>query len=389
MAVQNRANNQTTIDTNIPDNTTELITPALDREARTNLNDSMFNKLDEPRDVIQTTAFVYDGGNDLTANMGDMSQPYASIQTAVDAVPSTGGVVYVLAGSFIESIDVSNKNQLKIVMIGITLTGNILFTDSFDCELDLGASRVTGLVNLGASLSKRNSLKGGFIGTTDANTSLVLGEGSIVWGTQVTSTGTGRGVGSANNDPDERAFVTNCRIVSNNNTGIYRCQGVTFDTCYIEGNIGVETNNNIDNNELSKFINCITVGRTGAGLTGESGVVQAEFEGGYIVSNASMAISMALTSDYAMFNQVKIIGATDCVVYGNNLTRAAGVSTVFDACRFYAGSGNIFNEGTYASDNGTTEVINCTFNKAYVGSGAPRYFEYNTTTIVGLQTPVI
>ena len=49
MAIDNRANNFILINNNLPDNILELITPLLHREVEFNLNDSCFNKLDEPR----------------------------------------------------------------------------------------------------------------------------------------------------------------------------------------------------------------------------------------------------------------------------------------------------------------------------------------------------
>ena len=114
MATNDRATNQLTIDTNLPDNTTEAITPALHREVETDLNDSGFNKIDEPRDVAQTVAYVSNNGDDLTANLGDQSQPFATIQAAIDAVPTTNSTVVCLGGSYAETIDLSGRSNFSI-----------------------------------------------------------------------------------------------------------------------------------------------------------------------------------------------------------------------------------------------------------------------------------
>ena len=47
MAAQNRATNAALIDANLPDNTTQLITPEKHREVEDALNDSAFNVLDD------------------------------------------------------------------------------------------------------------------------------------------------------------------------------------------------------------------------------------------------------------------------------------------------------------------------------------------------------
>ena len=51
MAINDRATNTGTITTNLPDNASELITPLLHREVEYDLNDSCFNKIDEPRQL--------------------------------------------------------------------------------------------------------------------------------------------------------------------------------------------------------------------------------------------------------------------------------------------------------------------------------------------------
>ena len=52
MAVDSRANNTILINNNLPDNVIEAITPALHRDVEYNLNDSNYNKVDEPRKYV-------------------------------------------------------------------------------------------------------------------------------------------------------------------------------------------------------------------------------------------------------------------------------------------------------------------------------------------------
>ncbi len=427
MAQKNRADLQAVIDANLPDNTTDFITPLLHREVEEDLKDSNFNKLDDTAfdvnyppttpldwdatvptetggalDILikkvstnpsQDLAYVANSGSDAIGEfeVGNPLKPFLTIQAAIDSTANDRNIK-IQGGTYIEDITILNKDNVFIDAKGCIITGDISFTDSFNCGIDLRGSVVNGFVNLGVALSRRNSLLGGIINTNDSNTSLVLGDGSVVSGTQIKNNSTGRAIGSNNDTPSERAFITNCRIESLNNTAVYRCQGTTFDTCYIEGVKGIETNSSVSDVELSKFIDCITIGRSSDAITGEGSVVRIEYTGGYVRTLTGQAILMGGTSNYVMFKNTTIVSELDCIYFFDTLLRGVGINTVFDGCRIYTISGNIFREQNVplVGDVGTTQVINCTFNKAYTSTNlGVKYFEYNTTTIIGLQIPAI
>lgn len=89
MANKTRAQLQATIDANIPDNTTELITPALHREVETDLKDSNFNKLDDTAfDVSYTPTTSGDWDVTIPTNDGDgLDQLASRVRTIENSLP--------------------------------------------------------------------------------------------------------------------------------------------------------------------------------------------------------------------------------------------------------------------------------------------------------------
>ncbi len=129
MAINNRLGNQLTIDTNLPDNTTEAITPALHREVETDLNDSCFNKIDEPRKYVlefnvnsrSTTSLLYSENEpiiiDTTSEVISQTLVSAQYQVSIDGenwLEPSGGLTSTI-------VDLSNWISANIVS-GITFS---------------------------------------------------------------------------------------------------------------------------------------------------------------------------------------------------------------------------------------------------------------------------
>ena len=110
-----------------------------------------------------------------------------------------------------------------------------------------------------------------------------------------------------------------------------------------------------------------------------------------IESTGSFAVFISGTSNYLFFNNCTIIGLSDTVQISNFTTRQVGTNNIFQDCKMYAGTGDIFKETSYGGgDFGDVVLLNCTINKTSITSVPPlKIQEFNTTAIVGLQQTVI
>lgn len=361
MAEKNRADLQIVIDSNLPDNTTDFITPELHREVEEDLKDSNFNKLDEPRDIAQDIAFVSPDGDDIEAKLGDMSSPFQTIQAGIDAVDiSANGLVHVLGGSYSENL-VINQSNLTVLIEGISLTGRLVkqggsnvyikATNSFITSNSIGALIVqnTGITVRGgtwegtgavSALAMQSTGGGIFIGCTfRSNTATcVTGDSTYFESCDIESTSA---VGASLTDLSN---MKNCRVVGATNGLVVVDTTVKLDNCYIEGGNNGMTGQNTNDFEY----NVIAFNRTRIkGLNG-------------------YGLRLLRNCEKISFENCTISGTTDCIDYFNDVERLNNAVNQFKGCTLFAGTGEIINEQAYnVADTGTALFANNIINKAF------------------------
>jgi len=335
--------------------------------------------------VSDTYAFVDENGNDTNAEVGNPFAPFATFAAALSALPASNFVITALGGTFTEDIIVTSRSNFTINLISCTLNGFIFLNASPRGSLELSGTTVNGRLVLG-DLCRVN---GGKIVNSSSFQSLSVGEGSFVYGVDVSSSSTGFAfITPSTFDSNNRSIIQNCRIVSAISTAIDDARGCHFVNCEIKGTRGFVAKSGTTNEQLCKFTSCRITGTTSQAMSGENGSLQGIFENCRIESESVSSLLLGGSPLNLFFKNCDIIGDTNCIDVNNDINRA-GNDNVYESCRLYAGSGVIISEGTMAVDTGFTRMINCTFNKAFSTSFSARHFEYNTTTIVGLtEVPI-
>ena len=141
MATDSRANNLILIDTNLPDNTTELITPLKLREVFYNINDSAFYKVDEPRPQV-----FYMSSND-TVSSGEPFQGPITIDPLSELL--SGNIVdgfYEYSTDDITYISVGGSDTLSDLIAFITGNTGAFYIRSyadFGSNQGFGSTRFT------------------------------------------------------------------------------------------------------------------------------------------------------------------------------------------------------------------------------------------------------
>ena len=423
MAQETRAQLYAKILANLPDNTTELITPATDRAVEDAEVESCFNLLDdEATDVNYNPTTIADwlpegapsevgGGLDMlaartgvnlsqdiayvsnvttagiTPELGNPLKPYSSFATALNALPSSNCIVKALGGTYTEDIVLNSgtvKSKCALILEGVTINGRIsISTVNSDISVFLNGSTITNstsVATISISASGNNFIYGGTVINNNANEKCLEGSGSgikNVIGTKFESQkNCTNGCFTFNfvkcnfNSQSVCVFRTNnsefygCNIVSATSIGFFSSTtSCKLYNCFIEGgNNGIQGENNL----IGYFNNCRIEGTNGK------------------------AASIGTNSNELFLKDCDLIGSNDCIEYLSNTTRAATTNHIFQNCKMYAGTGNIFNEPTYGvSDLGNTQVINCTYNKSFTpATGPQKIFEYNKVEITGLQEPL-
>ena len=423
MAQETRVQLYAKILANLPDNTTELITPATDRAVEDAEVESCFNLLDdEATDVNYNPTTIADwlpegapsevgGGLDIlaartgvnlsqdiayvsnvttagiTPELGNPLKPYSSFATALNALPSSNCIVKALGGTYTEDIVLNSdtvKSKCALILEGVTINGRIsISTVNSDISVFLNGSTITNstsVATISISASGNNFIYGGTVINNNANEKCLEGSGSgikNVIGTKFESQkNCTNGCFTFNfvkcnfNSQSVCVFRTNnsefygCNIVSATSIGFFSSTtSCKLYNCFIEGgNNGIQGENNL----IGYFNNCRIEGTNGK------------------------AASIGTNSNELFLKDCDLIGSNDCIEYLSNTTRAATTNHIFQNCKMYAGTGNIFNEPTYGvSDLGNTQVINCTYNKSFTpATGPQKIFEYNKVEITGLQEPL-
>ena len=425
MAQETRAQLYAKILANLPDNTTELITPATDRAVEDAEVESCFNLLDDNATHVNynTTPITapnwspegapseVGGGLDIlaartgvnlsqdiayvsnvttagiTPELGNPLKPYSSFATALNALPSSNCIVKALGGTYTEDIVLNSdtvKSKCALILEGVTINGRIsISTANSDISVFLNGSTITNstsVATISISASGNNFIYGGTVINNNANEKCLEGSGSgikNVIGTKFESQkNCTNGCFTFNfvkcnfNSQSVCVFRTNnsefygCNIVSATSIGFFSSTtSCKLYNCFIEGgNNGIQGENNL----IGYFNNCRIEGTNGK------------------------AASIGTNSNELFLKDCDLIGSNDCIEYLSNTTRAATTNHIFQNCKMYAGTGNIFNEPTYGvSDLGNTQVINCTYNKSFTpATGPQKIFEYNKVEITGLQEPL-
>ena len=429
MSQETRTDLKALIDLYITTNGNKDITGAQLNEILTNIIDSGFLQLDELRTALSTSydpatpanwnatiptevkaaldqaisrvatvedsistnpsdniAYVSDSGSDVIGEyeIGNPLKPFATFNSAINSL-GNGGVIKALGGTYNQSIaSIANKNGLLIILDGCTLNGTITVS--------------------GTSQNITISLVGGTINNTNDSTTLLI-QGSnnfILEGGKVINTNTGtnsyniNGTGS-NKLIKNTSFESQYRNTSNVNdsvfdtckfnslnTGLFQINNSTFYNCKIESTNGNGYNCSLTANT---FYNCDIKGA--AGITNQVNTL-GYFYNCRIEGKTLEAVTIERAADELFFKDCDIIGNTDAITYSGNTQRAATTNNVFQNCKIYAGTGDVFNEPTYlGTDLGNAQVINCTYNKSFTPATVPqKIFEYNKVEIVGLQEPL-
>ena len=185
MAQETRAELYAKILANLPDNTTEAITPATDRAVEDAEVESCFNLLDdnathvnynttpitapnwlpegapsevgEGLDILaartgvnlsQDIAYVSNVTTaGITPELGNPLKPYSSFATALNALPSSNCIVKALGGTYTEDIVLNSgtvKSKCALILERVTINGRIsISTANSDISVFLNGSTIT------------------------------------------------------------------------------------------------------------------------------------------------------------------------------------------------------------------------------------------------------
>jgi hypothetical protein len=378
MPIDNRANNEALINTNKPDNVLELITPLKDREVDYNLNDSCFNKLDEPRDVAQNIVFVSPDGDDLNNTKGDMSTPFQTIQAGIDAVGSFG-TVKVLGGSYIESPNIGINTNIIIDIRGCNITGGFVKGIGNNVVL-IGYGAIVNASGSGALIMQDIGMTvyGGTyngLGTTPAvdqqvagggsfydcvfrsqNATCVEGNTSLFVNCDIETTGAGE-IAAVLSDT---SCMRNCRVVGTLLGVQIINTTVELDNCKITGDAGVAGQDTL-NNDCNIIItnNTVITANTGNGLT--------------LVRNC----------EKVLVQDSQIYAAGDCILYFANTQRLNNAVNIYKNSYFRSTGGAIITENYAGGDTGDAEFSNCFTNIAL--GALTKVTETNTVVNANIQ----
>jgi len=182
MTQQTRTNLQTTINTNVNDNTSGDVTPADVRGALTNLNDSSFNTLTDTLDVVtQGTTNKFVTASDITnlSNLSGVNSGNETVTSAGNLINSATAKITPIDADYVGLMDSAASNILKKLS-----WANLKATlkTYFDTLYPSGSGTCSG-----TNTGDQTSVSGNAGTVTTIN-------GKIAAGTNVTLTGTGTGI---------------------------------------------------------------------------------------------------------------------------------------------------------------------------------------------------
>ena len=413
-----RATVEALIDANLPDNTTEQITPEKHREVEKSLNNNSFNKdSDEATDVNYTPTNSADwlpegdpsevgegldvlaartGVNlsqdiayvsnvttaGITPELGNPLKPFATFLAALNALPSSNCTVKVLGGTYTENLTIV-KDNFVLDAQGIVLNGAVTFNgDSI-------------IMNF-----KGSNINSSILGYGIRQVSLTNKYCQIIGGVWTESNATNsEAFRNLNNTTIKGSLILNSgyciqgcdncvfeNVITDGGSGIRRSANNVFNNCTIEATAGFSDGAayTSPNSASNKFINCHLISATP--LIGESTLgVNGEFINTKIENvGTGNAITVSGNTFLLTFtNNCILIGQSNCIEF-TTVTRPTNTDVLFKDCILYAGTGEIIKEPTYlVTDLGETLCINNTFNKTQITS--VKVTEQNTYVNTNLQ----
>ena len=405
MAEETRAQLYAKILANLPDNTTEQITPATDRavedaevESCYNLQDDDATKVNysptsinadwlpegdpaevgEGLDILaartgvnlpQSIAYVSNNGNNtgITPELGNPLKPFLTIKNGLDAVGSYGRVL-VAPGTYTENLSGNNRVAVSLIMNGVILNGNV--------SIIAGANGFKYVEMYGSTINGTFRLDNGFLKGGKINGQCLFFSSDV--SDLIINNTSGFGMSGGNTNK-----FFNCEITGST-IAIRRCFNSEYNNCTI---IGANCWEDL-NSTSTVFNNCDLIS-TGKTLIGSNREVNA------ILNNCNIKSSTAENIDFSA-NTLEL-KAKNCsfssptsnlLISTITLNRTVNEQTTFESCSFVAGAtGAILVEpASYSADAGTTLFINCTINKSSITNVTPlRVTEHNTYSFLNLQ----
>ena len=426
MGQENRTDLKATILANLPDNTTEAITPEKHREVENNIADSNFNLLTDDAtnvnynptsvgqdwtpegdpsqvgaalDILAQRTFkfpspnilyVSESGDDTDAEIGNSLKPYATFEQAFLDAPANNFIIQSLGGEFTETFTINTPNSKTNFIFrldGTIINGDVKLQNCTDGVVYLGGGTINGELDVALNNSQNISVFDGTI-----NGLLRIGENCNLSFCRIINNAGSYALLVDVLNLNDRPFISNCYIESTNATAY---NGIAnFNTCFIKGNnVAFQPASSINPNLINKFTNCTLISN-GTTLLGSGQVLNGIFKRCHIESTANYAMQIGSSNtQYLFFEDCDIVGANDVVFIGSSLVRPLGTSTTFKRCSFYtkdAATKEIFVEQGYSgSDQGKFQLIGTTvYNKAFTTSD-PTRFEVlgDQLTITDAQIP--
>lgn len=419
MAKKNRVDLNAVIQANLPDNTIDFITPALDREVEIDEVDSCFNLEDDtavdvnynpstPLDWDVTIPTEVKAGLDQAAQrvrllegfpsanmayvdsikgsdtvgefeLGNPLRPFKTIPAALAALPTNNIYIKVIAGVYGTvgtpmGIGINSRNNVVLDIQGSVLNGFITLNS---------ASTNVVLITYGSVFNSTSSIYGSINGSVN-----------ILGGTF--NLNVAGSFPNFKNNTNRSSLVKDVIATTNSNFNVYQYYEGTFQNCKFlktggagGGNVQLDGSSTVGlefinckfesesffyvtssgGNNIATFRDCEAVCDTVDGMYGiTTNGFHGFFYNCYIKNISGCVLNITEASNVVKFEGCTLEGFTDCIDLSDLNTgggRVAGTDNVFKDCLLYAGSGDIFLEPVSysASDFGEVLSINNTYNK--------------------------
>jgi hypothetical protein len=435
MAQETRAQLYAKILANLPDNTTEQITPATDRAVEDAEVESCYNLLDdtavnvnynpttvgdwnpeEPTgptevgralDILATRtsknlsddiAYVSNSGNDTTAELGNPLKPFLTFAAAVSAVPLNNFIIKSLGGEFTnvggENWINTNKSNGIIDLSGTKINSTFVRTNGDNVTILLHGGEINTVAGTSVELGFSGSvigcriIGGKVINNLTNGTAIVLNNNCEANGVYAQAT---NGVGISNiGTTSKQSRIERCEIVASR--GSLGGNLNIIDSVYKTTGICLELTTEavtIENSSLTTTGGTYVCRGQGGGTLNIYGI--SSYLKNESVTGKGIGFGSSV-NDNVYFQNCIIYGATGAIEYTGGVTTSANVDHVYKECALYCDSGSEpFAEPVSYSGSflGNIRSINNTYSEAQTLIVGTKITEYNKTEITGLQLPQI